>query len=146
MPDEKKFCLVRVCNNKGLSENEFCGSRRRLKPTFIWARTSINWLGGMPAKVWLMLSSVDVPGGLTLPGGRLARNDSGSFEGLREPPLDLGSEGPGTPPSRSSPLTVVFPSRNGSESARSIRRGRPPTSVPFRFRTAERAVSWSCGG
>src|SRR5712691_5558954 len=45
----------------------------------------------------------------------------------------------------SSPRTVVLPSRKGSESARSIRRGLPPTSTLLRFLTAERAVSWSIG-
>src|ERR1700743_872600 len=50
-----------------------------------------------------------------------------------------------SPPSMSSPRTVVFPSRKGSESARSILRGLPPTSTLLRFRTAERAVSWSMG-
>lgn len=43
--------------------------------------------------------------------------------------------------STSSPRYVVFPSRDGSESARSIRRGLPPASTPFRFRTADNAVS-----
>ena len=91
-----------------------------------------------------MLSRTDEPFGTWMPGGRFARNASAS--GARPPggrQCERGSEGPGKPPSKSSPLTVVLPSRKGSESARSIRSGRPPTSVLLRFRTAEAAVSWS---
>ena len=78
-----------------------------------------------------------------MPGGRLAKK---AFVFLESPcpPVrhcGCGSAGPGAPPSIISPRTVVFPSRNGSESARSILRGRPPTSVLLRFRTADNAVS-----
>ena len=93
-----------------------------------------------------MLSRTDEPFGTWIPGGRFARK--ASVSGTRPPGgrhCERGSEGPGKPLSRSSPLTVVLPSRKGSESARSIRSGRPPTSVLLRFRTAEAAVSWSRG-
>ena len=36
----------------------------RYKGTFICANTSISWLGGIPARVWLMLSSDDDPFGI----------------------------------------------------------------------------------
>lgn len=75
-----------------------------------------------------------------MPGGRLAKK----VFVLLESPIrhcGCGSAGPGAPLSIISPRTVVFPSRNGSESARSILRGRPPTSVLLRFRTADNAVS-----
>ena len=90
-----------------------------------------------------MLSRTDEPFGTWMPGGRLARNASSGGRPPVARHCERGSEGPGKPPSKSSPLTVVLPSRKGSESARSIRSGRPPTSVLLRFRTAEAAVSWS---
>lgn len=103
-------------------------------------------MGAILASNWLMLSRTDEPFGTWIPGGKFARNGS---ESDARPPggrhCERGSEGPGKPPSKSSPLTVVLPSRKGSESARSIRSGRPPTSVLLRFRTAEVAVSWSRG-
>lgn len=102
----------------------------------------MSWFGAIVARVWLIASADDVPGGSLIPGGRTARNASDSLP-RPVPPHVRCSAGPGTPPSTSSPRTVVFPSRKGSESAKSIRKGRPPTSTLLRFRTADAAVSWS---
>lgn len=82
----------------------------------------------MFARTFVTTSSDVDPGGTGTPGGRFAKGS------------DLcGRSSSG----RVRPALVVLPSKNGSESARSIRRGRPLTSVPLRFRTAAAAVSWS---
>lgn len=120
-------------------------SRRKARLTFICANTSMSSFVFIVPSVCVIESRGVDPGGTGIPGGSPA-----SIEGSL-PPLapvrvrhcDRGSAGPGVPPSINSPRTVVLPSRKGSESARSILSGLPPTSTSLRLRTAERAVSWS---
>lgn len=108
---------------------------KHTRPTFIWASISRPWPVGIVASVWLIASRAVIPGGAGLPGGRF---DIEEIDASDSSPRKLLVE------FLISPLTVDLPSRKGSESARSIRRGRPPTSVLFRFLTADNAVSWSC--
>lgn len=129
---------------------------RLYRRTFICARTSINCVGFIVANVWLITSKDVIPMGNGAPAGNDLRNASLSLSGPPPPPprgpyprspprassLSLHCARV-SPPSSNSPRTVVLPSRNGSESARSIRRGLPPTSTLLRFRTADWAVSWS---
>jgi hypothetical protein len=100
--------------------------------------------GFIVASTWLIASRTFVLAFTGSPGGRPAMNAC-VLSGLRPGPSRSRPHAGRwwSPASRISPRTVVLPSRNGSESARSMRRGRPPQSVPFRLRTAESAVSWS---
>ena len=115
--------------------------------TFICASTSSICDGSARASIVLMVSSAVEPGGTGTPGGSCCRNAFGFVLRSRSRSRSWRSRHCArvSPPSTSSPRTVVLPSKNGSESARSMRIGRPPMSCPFKFRTADSAVSWSAG-
>lgn len=115
--------------------------------TFICASTSRICAGSARASIVLIVSSAVEPGGMGTPDGRCWRNAFGFVLRSRSRSRSWRSRhwARVSPPSTSSPRTVVLPSKNGSESARSMRSGRPPRSCPFRFRTADSAVSWSAG-
>lgn len=75
------------------------------------------------------------PGGMGIPLGRLASGSNFLSSLLCRGGRSLSSFRVVLP------ALVVLPSKKGSESARSMRRGRPLTSVPLRLRTADAAVS-----